>query len=179
MLYIIKGHHNDYESSLSTIVGVCKSKDKAIEYALRIVMKSIEYYLYDPQRRYHEDYDYLRDKKVYRDTWSEKQNCSEYLIEEWEFDNEKGKRLNRWYINIDKLIKNEIVEKQILSSKIENYIELLINDIDKISLCVENKKQMFGKKWSERNEPEINEVETWNKYYNQEPAEIIFSDFNT
>ena len=176
MIYVIKAHHYDYESSISYIVGVCDTQKNAFDSALKIAINSAEDYMYDPSDRYRscKRYSILekKDKIEYNDTWTSANDGSEYTIEEWELNNEKGNRLRRWYVNFDKAIKTFIIENKIKSDMVETFIKSLETQLDTIDFCIEEKNNHFGIK---RSKPTIDEIKKWNKLYNINDADIFMT----
>lgn len=169
MIYIIKSHYHEGESSFSSITGVCNSQKDAFDNALKIAIDRLEDYDYNPKNRYYTctRYSLAENKDIvyHNDNWETSTECNEYTIEEWELDNEKGKRLKIWYVNIDKAIKTFIIENKIKTNIVYNFIKSLENKLDTIDFCIEEKKSNFGLQWSKRKEPNYDVIKKWNEFY--------------
>ena len=177
MVYVIKYLDFSYDSASTEIVSICASQEKAFKYAIDSIIKEIHYDHYDPRNRYYtrKEYRFVKqtDEVCHTDKWDCYVGCHEYTIEEWILDDENSTKVKTWNINIDKLIKELIIENKIMPKMINKFIKSLSSQLDTIDICMKIEKESFGLSWAKRRSPKDDVVRTWNKFYGKKPDEEI------
>jgi hypothetical protein len=154
-------------------LGVYSTLQKAKRTVIKTVLKEDleDFELYDPKKRYHKDtkrrwfHDHEEETLVWNDRWQHTIGVSNYSIETWKKDHEKGLE-EKLYFNFDRYLKDFVVESGRGSKDLYNTIVDWKARADEINFdnCFDTKQQ----KWTPS--PVCDNREQWQEKYGYEEA---------
>ncbi len=162
-IYICEHVKIEYQKTEYETVGLFKCIEKAFEKIYEEALTKMDvnetYKHYYPNKRFL----CIENNPVYYiDRWKKHSGLASYSINEWQIDTNGGKSKQKWYLNLDIMIKKHIIDNKLLTNKkVKEYIQNLLFERDIGRQCLELSEEFFNNNFDVSDDY----INKWNEIY--------------